>query len=558
MPNILTGVQGYTSLTQRVALALETGGVGESVLLAQTATASTLSLTTQPNTISATTGMHLHVMIIGNTTAGSIVISGTNPAGGSVTSITYHVPVAPQNNAGFSEFCTKEAWATVNASGIACTTLTNAQIIIWGNFAGKYLIPMSMDKEEKIAKFSPMDKRGILFKNFRVVQLTKGVDVSKFDAALYPDSLWAYYMMFGATSTTPTTVPSSPTSLLASTSIASPMTLTTQPTTPGMFLIFSITGNTASGTIVVGGTDQFGLAYSTNETITFTSAATQTVYSTRRYSVVNTSALGVGKFSTTGGTSSSIAVTGVYCWLFTWTWDGINNLTPYTACLEGFDGVEGFMIPGFSLDSLDFAWSKDKDIALSSKGMGQDLCIVGDPTSTTGGTNPFATIAQPVSQPVVSWPASFYIDAGSGSALTTQDGTFLDFKFGWTTGRKWMHSGDGQQRPAFVTWDSEPDFSADATIVLTNYANYVNYFKPNAPMILSTTFTGTWLANNAGTNVYESVSIIMPVRVDTEKLDQAANPVKGVIKFISCYDFTNLGYGARIQIQSATPPTYLA
>lgn len=350
-------VQGYTSLTQQVRLCLENNGSGEQLLMPLTTGASTMSLTTQPNTLSATTGMHLHFYIIGNTTAGNIVIVGTNAAGGAQTSITYHVPIAPQNGAGYSEFTTKEAWATVTASSITLTTLTPCQIIVFGSWAGKYLLPITIDQEEKITHHAPSDKRGILFKNLRVVQLTKATDVSKLDCDLYPDSLWAYYMAIGPTSTV-TTVPSSPTSLLASTSIASPMTLTTSPVSPGEFLIFSITSNTASGTIVVGGTDQYGNLYASSETITFTSAATQTVYSSRRYSVVNTG--GSNKFTTTGGTSSSIAVTGVYAWNYSWTWDGINNLTPYSSTIEVYNGVNGIVLPGTILTDASWSYEKEK------------------------------------------------------------------------------------------------------------------------------------------------------------------------------------------------------
>lgn len=550
---IITGVTGYTSLTQQTRLALETGSApGESLLLAATTIASTMSLTTQPNTISATVGMHLHGYVIGNTTSGTIQISGTGPSG-SITSITYHINIAPQNSQGYSEFTTKEAFLTVSASGIATTGMTGGQIIIFGSFAGKYLLPIDFDKEEKITKFSPQDKRGILFKNFRVSQLTKSVDVAKLDSALYPDSLWAYYMSIGNTPTV-TTIPSSPTSLLTSTPIAASLTLTTPPTAPGMFLIFSITGNSASGTIVVGGTDQYGLAYTSNETITFTSATTQTVYSSRRYSVVNNG--GSNKFATTGGSGASIAVSGVYAWNFKWTYDGITNVSPYSASIEAFDGVEGLVIPGIVLSDATWIWSKEKEIQLQTKGTAQDLLIVGDPTSTTVGTNPFSTISQPTSLPVVSWPSSFWIDAATATPPSSQDGTMLDFKFMVTTGRKWVHAGDGQQRPSFVTWDAEPDWSTDITLVYPNYQNYITYFKPNMPLIVTAQFQGTWLGNISNTNYYETITFTLPCKVDTWKIDQTKNPVSGVLKLMSQYDFTNLGYAYSVSVQAQQPPVY--
>lgn len=553
MPILTSGVTGYTGLTQQTRLALETGTApGESLLMAATNVAGTMSLTTQPNTISATVGMHLHFYIIGNTATGTISIAGTGPSG-SFTSITYNIPVAPQNNQGYTEMTTKEAFLTVNASGITTTGLTNGQLIVYGSFAGKYLIPITMDQEEKITHHAPEDKRGILFKNFRVVQLAKAVDLAKFDSDLYPDSLWAYYMTISNTPTI-TTIPAAPTSLLASTVVGGTMTLTTPPTTPGQFLIFAITTNTASGTIVINGTDPFGVPYGSSETITCSNAATQTVYSSRRYSVVNTS--GANTFTTTGLTSSHIAVTGVYAWQYAFTWDGINNLTPYSAAVEVYDGVEGLVLPGMIFTDTTWTWSKEKEILVAAKGECQDYLVVGDPASTTVGTNPFSTIAQPTSLPMTSWPGSYYIDAASATPPSSQDGTFLDFKFMVNTGRKWKYAGDGQQRPAFVTWDSAPIWDADATLIYPNYANYVNYFKPNTPLILTAQFQGTWLGNVSSTNYYEKVTFTLPAKIDTFKVDKSANPVAGVLKLIAQYDATNLSYAYKVVVIAQQPPVY--
>lgn len=338
------------------------------------------------------------------------------------------------------------------------------------------------------------------------------------------------------------------------------MTLTTAPAAPGEFLIFSITGNTASGTIVVNGTDQYGNAYTSSETITFTSAATQTVYSSRRYSVVNTG--GANKFTTTGGTGASIAVTGVYAWKYTWTYDGITNPTPYSASLEVFDGVEGYILPYTHFSDITYSFSKEKELTIACKGAAQDKCIVGDnsPTSTANylsGTNPFATLAQPSSLPMVSWPASYYLDLGNGgTAFTTQDGSFEDFKLQIMTGRKPFYSGDGQQRWSNVTWESEPDFAADATIVYQNYQYYNQYFKPNVPAILGATFQGTYLGAISSTVYYEQIQWTLPVKIDSFKIEKSKNPVAGVLKLISEYSFTNLGWAYQCQWTCQVPPTY--
>lgn len=550
---IPVSVQGYTGLTQQTRLVLEPTP-GEQLLMAQTTGASTMSLTTQPNVLSPTTGMHLHFYIIGNTTTGSIVITGTKADGTtSQTSQTYHVAIAPQNNQGYTEFTTKEVWGTVGASGIALTTLTPCQVIVFGSYAGKYLLPITADAEEKIPHFSPQDKRGILWKNLRVTQLTKGVALDKFDASLYPDSLWMPYMLIGNTPVI-TTAPASPTSLLASTAVSGTMTLTTPPAAPGEFLIFTIASNTASGTIVLSGTDQYGNAAS--ETITCSSAASQTVYSTKRYSALTSP--GTSQFTTTGLTSSTITVTGVYAWTYTWTYDGLTNLTPYSACLEIFDGVMGIKLPYTHLAEGTFDWQKEKEISCQSKGEAQDYLVVGDPNPSTypSGTNPFGTLAQPTALPMVSWPASFYIDAGTGTPLTTQDGSLETFKLQLMTGRKPFYSGDGLQRWSNVTWESEPDYALDAEIVFQNYNYYVGYFKQNLPLIFGASFRGTLLGSISSTTYYEQINWTLPAKVDTFKVDASKNPVMGTLKLMSEYNFINLGYAYKCAWTAQVPPTY--
>jgi hypothetical protein len=553
-------VQGYTGLTQQARLVLENASFppGEQLLLGQTNGAATMSLTTQPSNFSPTTGMHLHFFVIGNTTAGTIGIVGTNATGGAQTSQTYHVAAAPQNAQGYTEFTTKEVWQSVTASSITLTTLTPCQIIVFGSYAGKYLIPTTADAEEKIGHHAPPDKRGILFKNLRVVQLTKGVDVGKFDSDLYPDSLWAYYMAIGNTPVI-TTVPSVATTKLAATTKAATMTLTTGPAAPGEFLIFTVANsNVLAGTIVLQGLDQYGNP--ATETITIP-ATNGTFYSRLRYSSLTTP--GSNQFTTTGLTATAtIAVTGVFAWTYTWVYDGITNVTPYSGGLELFDGVQGVVVPGLVLSDLTLDWQKEKEILLQSKGLAQDFCIVGDPNPSGGsftgiaGVNPFNTLVQPASLPVVSWPASFYIDTGSGTPFTTQDGSMETYKLAITTGRKWVYTGDGMQRGAFVTWDVPPDFALDAEIVYQNYAYYVGYFKQNTPLILASTFQGNLLGSAGSSVFYEQVQVTLPAKVDTFKIDRSKNPVAGTLKLMAQYDFSNLGYAYKVAVTAQQPPNY--
>lgn len=545
-------VTGYTSLTQQARLCLE-NNAGEQLLMPLTNGAATMSLITQPNAAgAATTGMHLHLYFLGQQAGGTVVISGTAPGGGSITSRTYHIGAAPLNDQGYVEIVTTEAFATVSANGIAVSGITSFQVIVFGSPAAKYLIPLTLEPDEKITKFSPQDHRGILFKNLRVTQLTKGASLDKVDASLYsgPSSLWIPYTLIGNTPVI-TTAPASPSSLLTATTLAATMTLTTAPKNPGMFLIFTPAGNSATGTIVLSGLDQNGNAAS--ETINV-GANNNPVYSTKRYSALTSPA--TNQFTTTGMTAgSTLAVTGVFAWIYTWTYDGITNITPFSATWEFFDGVANVKLPYSILTQGDFDWQKEKEIKFSGKGEAQDYLIVGDPTSTSAGTLLFSTLAQPTDKPMISWPGTFFMDAlPGGTPFTTQTGEFLTFKLQIMNGQKPFWVGDGMQRWSNVTRDY-PDYTFDATVLFQNYQEYLTYYKPNAKFVAGVQFQGGLLGSLAGTNYFEYWKFSLPAKYDTYKVDSSKNPVEVAVKGISEYDF-GLGYAYQLAVCCQVPPTY--
>ena len=121
----------------KIGLALEpTAAPGKQLLLTATAVAATMSLVTQP---SGGQGMHLSVIVQGNTVNGTLNIAGTAVGGGSINETSYLIGQAPQSNLGYSVWTTKQAFATVSASGITLvggTGLNNALITVWGVYAG--------------------------------------------------------------------------------------------------------------------------------------------------------------------------------------------------------------------------------------------------------------------------------------------------------------------------------------------------------------------------------------------------------------------------------------
>lgn len=548
-------VQGFTALTQRTSLTLEQNP-GEQLLLAQTASAATMSLATQPNTAGmATTGGHLHVYITGNTGAGNVVITGTNPAGGALTSQTYHLNAAPLNTQGFVEFTTTEAFATVSVNGIAISSgLRPSQIMVFGAPAGKFLIPSECDAELHIGRFNPTDRRGILAKDYRIQQTHRWATLDKFDCSVYPDALWMLYMLVTSNPTV-TTVPATPTSLLVATTVAATMTLTTAPTAPGMFFIFTPTGNSVTGTIVLSGTDIYGNAQS--ETITV-GANNNVMYSTKRYSALTTP--GANQFTTTGLTvGCTLAVTGVYAWTYTGTWDGINNTTKSTATLELFDGVQGVVLPYTHLEEGTFAWQKEKEITFTAKGQAQDFLIVGDPNPTgvyPSGINPFATLTQPTSMPFAGFPAQFWIDPlPGGTPFTTQDGTLIDLKIMLGTGLKGFYVGDGMQRWSSLTYGGEPDVTLDATIIYSNYQKHMQFFAPNNKFTLGVLFQGALLGSIGSSTYFEGIKFTLPVKIDSFKPDRGKDPVEAVLKLWTEYEFS-LGFLFQMSMTAQIPPTY--
>ena len=114
------------------------------------------------------------------------------------------------------------------------------------------------------------------------------------------------------------------------------------------------------------------------------------------------------------------------------------------------------------------------------------------------------------------------------------------------------------QRWSNITVDKEPDVMLDATLVFQNYQNYVNYFKPNNPLILGATFQGNLLGSIAGTTYYEGISWTLPAKIDTFKPESSKNPVTGTLKLLTEYNFSNLGYAYKCAWTAQVPPTYTA
>lgn len=403
-------------------------------LLTNAAAAASLSLTNQPVT-STLQGARLVVWVLNAPTSGSvptITVAGLDINGNAITegpiNIPFANPAAQSAVVGKWEYVTTHAFASVNANGITTTNLngTGATITVQCAQAGKYLVPGVLKAKKKLDKFSPQEHRNLLDRHTRRVQTKNVCTLDELSQVVYPEnSLWAAYMLTGSVPTV-TTLPASPTSLKASTPVSgSPLSLSTQPTAPGMFLIFSFTGTAVAGTVAISGTNQYGQAAS--ETVTIPANNSGSYYSSNCYSAVAASGLTI-----TGLTAGSITVTGVYGWQYVF----LPGDTVYSASIEAFTGVDSFVLPWCMFDSADFEFGMDKEAKLTAKGIMQDRLVIGDRTTAYLNVSRITALGQPGDLPIVGWQSLVYIDTTSGAAPTTAYGDLLECKMNFKSPQK--------------------------------------------------------------------------------------------------------------------------
>lgn len=502
------------------------------------------SLTQQPT---GSTGMRLYVLVQGNTTTGTVSIAGTGVGGGTPSETTPTIPIQGAGQAlqvNDFEYVSTNVYATVNASGVTTTGLTNAKIIIYGIQAAKFLIPCVADIEDPYDYHNPVEARGLLDKETKSLQLIKKPAISKIDQALYPeDSLFAAYM---GVSNNPTvaTIPASPTSL-ATAAVASPISLSTQPTAPGMCLIFTVTGASVAGTITItNGVNQYGIPV----TETISASGNGTYYSKNVYSSVPASAITV-----TGLTGFSIAITGVYGWQYTFTPD-LNSL--YSAALEWYTGTDSTAVPQGYLTDLEFAFSTEKETTLSVKGGAWDLLPIGNRSTNPLSASLVSSLAQPLDLPMVGWQTAIYVDALSGTPATTAYSSVTEGKVSIKVPQKPIYTATAiqnfnrlyrGQREAMLT--AKIDFAS-----LDQFEAY----RQNIKQFIAFQFFGSYIGSVAGTIYSKSWTWIFPAQYtkfkrDATKLDNVVADLeaKGIYE-------NSVGYGHKLVVVCQQPPTYTA
>lgn len=513
-------------------------------ILSYQAISASVSATTQP---SGSSGQRLHIYVYNNTVTGTVTITGKDIAGNALVETTPTIPIpsaaALTQEQGRFDYVTKGVFSSINASGITTTGLTNGNIKIGGIVAAKYLMPATAKINAKYGMVSPDEHRALADKNTHKIQTVKDVDID-LEQILYPDqSLWfAYAILNNATSTAVTTSPASAVSLLSATAVSgSPLSLTTQPTTPGMKLILAVTAASAAGTITLTGTDQYGNAAS--EVISGTGNGTY--YSSNTYSAIGASGIAV-----TGFTSGSVAITGV----FGWNRSFLPSVVPFSTCVEFFTGTDSICAPYSVFEEFSLDFDVEKEFKLTAKGIAQDRLIIGDRTQASFSDSRVVALAQPTDAPMAAWRTNVYIDPLGTTPGTTLFGDLLSGKVTFKAPLKAVHKATNRQ--VFNTvYRKKFELEFEAKIDYTNVLQ-AEQFRSDFKQYIQLQFIG----RNVGAGNYQTLTLTIPFKFT--KFEVTSTPssdfVEADIAGVAEYD---PGIGGSFKLgwtNNAMPPNYTA
>ena len=523
-------------------------GGGEQALLSATAVAASLSLANQPNYLS-----RLYISVWGNTTIGTVSLAGKDLNGNALTETippTGSIPVPSSGSAeGQSsqvddyEYVSVNVYASINASGVTTTGLTGGIIEIWGitgDVTG-YALPAVLDAEKKIGQKSPNESRGLIDLHTRILQTTVIADISKIEQDFYPSQIWPLAMAV-ASDPALSTVPSSPTVLLASTLVTALSTLTTQPTAPGMILQFIVTGASAKGSVTVTGTIN-GVA-GQQEVVAMTGNGT--------YNTLNVFSA-VSAVAGSGLTSGSVAINGYYIEVFDFKADASSL---YTAVAEWFTGTDSRVYPLIAASEVSLDGKVDDEVKWSMKAEAQDELPIGDRTTNPLNTSRITSLSEPTEIAMSGWQVFVYVDAISGTPGTTQFYDLLEYKLTMKPNLMLKRTATNRQQPNRV-WRKKREFTLEGTVDLTNIAEK-EQFRQGQRRWWYFLFQGPYVGMSGGSPVYEQWVFYLPVVYETWKDD--AGPDKEAVtgKFTARCEYNSAaGYAFRCTVQAQQSPGYL-
>jgi hypothetical protein len=533
---------------------------GRQLLFGPAVVALSQSLTTQPTVnATATQGMRLLIIVQGLSAgaAATITVAGKKPDGiTAVSEATTNISLATADSNGLYYYVTKAVYGSVNASGVTASSisgaLANALVTIYGITSAKWLVPCEFKVTPDYTIESPADNRGLYDEDVRMLQLDKHVTWEA-SGNYYPeDDEW--FLLGGianvTTPSTPASIPASPTSLMAATafsSLSTPFNVTTQPSYPGMQLVFTVAGgNALAGTISITGTDRWGNTLSEVVSIPGTNG---TFYSFYTYNAFTSTSFSISGFTGT----ATLAIGGVFSFnkIYLPT-DALQIL-----CGEHFDGVASAVLPYMGMEEWSLEYDVKSAMKFSAKGFAQEYLAVGDLTQSTMNTNQFGPYPQPIDFPVQSWPGAFYIDSLGGTPGTTSAfGVFdiITLKVTGTTGLVpyWIATQNqlfgrvGRKRRK-TAWEAEIDF--------VNYTAYRQYEAFTKGLFTAQFRAEPYIGNNAGALVRKQLQLVLPSRRVKFTREGSEEKVVGKVSGTCEYE-PSLGYSFQASIINQNNPNY--
>lgn len=519
------------------------GTSGEQVLLAPTAVISTITGIAAPT---GSTGMRLHLKLTNWLTSGTLTITGVGSPSNTETVNVAAPSLQQTQSAQMASFEYVSTNSYTSITNITTTGLSNGIISVGGIQAGKFQVPATMKSQSKPKVYSPNEHNTLIERDKKVLQTVNETTIDELKQDIYADlSLWWAYMMMG--SPTIASIPASPTSLKASSAVSGgPFSLTTQPTAPGMILIVTVTSTAVAGTVGLAGTNQYGQAVT--ETIT-ASAGAGTYYSSNVYSAINASGV-----TFTGLTGGSCAISGVYGWSLTF----LSSANKYTAAIEWYDGVGSWTHPFSFLTDGDFDVKVDSEATLSAKGVAQNKLAIGDRTTTPlSGISRITAIGTNLADmPMVGWQTKVYVDAITGTPLTTTYGDMQELKvtFKIPDEHHYTFTNSAIFNRAYA---AKRECTVESTI---NFIDMLQYeqFRQNLKQYLAFQFLGQYIGTDSSTPYYKSWTWTLPMRSDGV-FEITSDPAKAIVtakaNWRAEYD-SGIGGSYKLVVVTQMPPTY--
>lgn len=515
---------------------------GEQLALASTPVIATLTGISAPV---GTSGVRYHIKITNWTTSGTVTVTGTGTPNNTET---YNIPAPTLQQTQSAQLASNE-YVTFNAytaiTNITTTGLANGTITVYMIQAGKWQVPSIMKSKRVPKTYSPNEHNSFIERDKKLLHLVNNTTIDEVKQDAYADiSLWWPYLMMGAPTNT-VTIPASPLSVVASAPITgstTTLTIAGQPTAPGMKLIFVSSSFTTPGTLTILGTVNGVTGVS--EVVSITGAGT--FYSSNVYSAITS--------ITNAATVTTIVVTGVFGWQLTFLSGG--NL--YTAAIEWYDGVGSWTHPFSFADEGDFDAKVQTEITLSMKGKAQDKLPIGDRTTTPlTGVNRIAALGANLNDlPLVGWQTAVYLDAVTGTPLTTSYGNIQELKVSLKVPQEDHYTFTNSQNynRAYAV---KRECLCEASIDLTDLSQW-EQFRQNLKQYLAFQFLGQYIGTSSSTAYFKSWTWTLPIKTDGD-FDVTSDPSKGNVsakaKWRCEYDST-LGAAYRLAVITQLPPIY--